>query len=110
MQHRNIDKLTEDTLQSFDGMKRAEPKPFLFTRVMASVNNGFSTTNNWTRIAAFISKPRIAIAGMLTLLLLNVAIYFMSKRETGFVQNNMLVKDEFVTNTATIYDSDNLDQ
>jgi hypothetical protein len=113
MRERDIEKLIDDTMQSMDGAKRAEPVPFLFTRVMASVNNSSFVSNTWTKAAAFISKPGIAIAGLLLLMFLNIAIFFLSKNNTdatGLVQNNSIVKDEFATNAATIYDPENPEQ
>src|SRR5882757_3608935 len=113
MRERDIEKLIDDTMQSMDGAKRAEPKPFLLTRVMASINNRSSISNIWTKAAAFISKPGIAIAGLLLVMFLNVAIFFFSKNSNdtaGMIQNNSIVKDEFATNAVTIYDPENSEQ
>jgi hypothetical protein len=113
MLKRSIEKLIDDTINSFDGANRAEPKPFLFTRVMASINNRSSLQNGWTRLGAFISRPGVAIAGLLLVLFLNVMIAFTSKNKRerpDTVQNNSIVKDEFSLNTISIYDIENPEQ
>jgi flagellar biosynthesis/type III secretory pathway M-ring protein FliF/YscJ len=49
----------ERTLQSFDGVKKAEANPFLFTRIKARMNK---RSTGWEGIFSFVSKPAIAIA------------------------------------------------
>ena len=113
MPKRSIEKLINETIDGFDGAKRAEPKPFLLTRVMASINNRVSVQNSWTKLGAFISRPGIAITGLLLVMLLNVTIFFTSKSNTDrsdIGQNNASAKDEFAINAATIYDIENPEQ
>jgi flagellar biosynthesis/type III secretory pathway M-ring protein FliF/YscJ len=49
----------ERTLQSIDGVKRAEANPFLYTRIQARMNK---KSTGWEGIFSFVSKPAIAIA------------------------------------------------
>jgi hypothetical protein len=80
---------------------------------MAAVNSRSSVSNIWTKAAAFLSKPGIAIAGLLLLMFLNIAIFFLSKNNNEaptMVQNNSIVKDEFATNAVIIYDLENPEQ
>ena len=108
MINRDIEKLVEDTINSFEAVKRAEPQSFLFTRVMASIKNPLHAGNTWTRMGAFISRPGIAVAGVVTILLLNTAIYLIS---TGNPDDAVVTtihstsRDEFAT--ATMYDLEN---
>lgn len=112
MSEHNIEKLVEDTIQSFDGAKRAEPKPFLFTRVIRAINSRGVVQNTWMRIGTFISKPAIAAAGLFLIIFLNTAILVISKKNTDGM-NVQLVhpssRDEFAINTTTIYDIENPD-
>ena len=110
MQKKNIEKLVKQTLQSFEGAKRAEPKPFLLTRVMAAINKNASDKNAWSRAGAFISKPGIAFAGIAFIILINVSILFLKKDDADKVpvtQNSTLVTDDFAINAANIYDIEN---
>lgn len=113
MPEHHIEKVILDTIQSFDGAGRAVPKPFLLTRLMASINNRAVVKNGWTRLGIFISRPGIAFAGLLFIALLNVAIFVSSKNHVegpDTVQNDSALKDEFAINAVSIYDIENLEQ
>lgn len=110
MRKRSFEKLVDETFESFDSVKRAEPKAFLLTRVMASVNGRQAGQNIWTKAAAFISRPGIAIAGLLLIVLVNTTIVVISKNNRDqkvLVQSNFAAKDEFAINAAAIYDIEN---
>lgn len=113
MDKQRIEKLVDDTIESFDRAKRAEPKPFLLTRVMAAINSQSPGQNIWTKAAAFISRPGIAIAGLLLIIFVNTAILITNKsdsEQSGAVQNNFTTKDDFAINANTIYYIENPEQ
>jgi len=56
------------TLQSLDGLKRAEANPFLFTRIKARMDR---KANVWERTFSFISKPAIAVAIVVVVMAVN---------------------------------------
>lgn len=58
----------EDILNSFDGIKRAEANPFLYTRVMARLQEENSF---WTRTINFFTKPAVAFACLVIILATN---------------------------------------
>ena len=58
----------EQTLQCLDGVKRAEANPFLFTRIKARMAK---KENAWERTFSFISKPAIAMAIVLLVMVVN---------------------------------------
>jgi len=110
MREENINQKIEDSINSFDGLTRAEPKPFLLTRVMAAINTQQTTQNIWAKTGAFISRPGVAFAGMMLIICINMSIFFISRNNTdkeSMVQNNSLVKDEFAINASNIYDLEN---
>jgi len=107
MQKRSIEKLVEETLDSLEGAKRAEAKPFLLTRVLAKINSGEETANAWTRISVFLSKPAVALAGLLLIILINAAIIFSNTKDNENIQNINSSKDEFAVNVLSIYESEN---
>ena len=110
MQEKNIEKLIEETLQSFEGAKRAEPKPFLLTRVMAAVYKHAPVKNAWSRAGAFISKPRVAFTGIAFIIFINIGSLFLKKDDTDknpVTQNSTPVTDDFAMNAANIYDIEN---
>ena len=59
----------ERTLQSLDGLKRAEANPFLFTRIKARMTK---KANGWEEgIFSFVSRPVIAVAILLLVMAVN---------------------------------------
>ena len=58
----------EQTLQSLDGMKRAEANPFLFTRIKARMHK---KPGGWEWTFSFVSRPVIAIAIVLLVMAVN---------------------------------------
>lgn len=59
----------DDILQSLDGIQRAEPQPFFYTRLQAKLDVP-DETNNWR----WLSKPAFSFATLLLLLVLNIAM------------------------------------
>ena len=107
MQQQHIEKLIQETMDSFDGAERATTKPYLLTRILAGMKNQPDTQNAWTKMAAIISKPGIALTGLLLILLLNAAIIFGNTGNENPVQNLNTSKDEFAINVISIYDNEN---
>jgi hypothetical protein len=108
MQKKSIEKLVEETINSFDGAERSGPKPFLFTRIYARMQNQADPQNIWTRAGSFLSSPRVALAGLLLILTLNATIIIKNtNEENSIVQNTTVAKDEFAINVISIYDTEN---
>ena len=107
MQKQRIEKLVEETLNSFDGAKKAEPKPFLLTRVLARMQGQAEVQNIWARAGSFLSKPAVALAGLLLIVLVNAAIIMSNNDDNSSVQNITSSKDEFAINVSSIYDNEN---
>ena len=95
----------EKTLSSLDGMERAAPRPFLFTRVMAKMQATKETV--WEKAGRLIGRPSFAIAGLSFVIVLNlVIITFHSKendskalRSADYYSLNDMAIDN-ITNTA----------
>lgn len=108
MQKRDIEKLTDDTINSFDGANRAETKPFLLTRIYARMRSREAAQNIWMKAGSFLSTPRVALAGLALIIILNAAILIRhSNSDENVVQNSNVVKDEFAMNVVSIYDIEN---
>ena len=64
-----IQQEVERTLQSLEGVKRAEANPYLFTRIKARMNK---KANGWEEgIFSFVNKPVIAVAILLLVMAVN---------------------------------------
>jgi len=68
----HIDKLVEDTLNSFDGAARAIPKPYLFTRLHARMHN--ANEGAWDKLFRFISTPSVAMTALCLIIIVNALV------------------------------------
>ena len=107
MQKHNIEKLVEETINSFDGAKRAESNPFLPTKIFARLRDREDVQNAWSKAGSFLSRPAVALTGLLLIILVNVAIIINNKEDNNTIQNLTSVKDEFAINVISIYDNEN---
>ena len=70
----DIQKQVHDTLDSLNGIQRAEPIPFLFTRVMARINNKQNSV--WEKLSYVFSKPAVAFATVILFIAINAVVLF----------------------------------
>ena len=112
MHQKKIDQLVEETIGSLDGAGRAEAKPYLLTRVLARIQAEEAVADNiWTKAGAFLSRPSIALAGLLFIVLVNAAIIISNVNDdrNNTVQQLSAAKDEFAINVISIYDTENME-
>lgn len=64
-----FEKKIEDALNSLDGIQRAEPQPFFYTRVIGRLQREERTV--WETMGSFISRPVVVIAGLCLILVMN---------------------------------------
>lgn len=76
---RNIQEEVEKTLNSLDGIQRAEATPYLFTRIKAGLEK--EEKNFWSRALTFISRPSVAVPAIILTVLINTAVFFEFKSE-----------------------------
>jgi hypothetical protein len=106
--NKNINRLVEDALESFDDAKRAEPKPYLLTRIHATMNKGKESL--WEKTSWFIARPAVAFTGLCIILLVNAVVIISNKSTDSTTVAEQTVQtqgDEFSYTVATIYDTDN---
>jgi hypothetical protein len=107
MQEEMNDKINR-MLNSFEGMKSAEPKPFLLTRINAALGKK-EKQGIWYRLAAFIQRPVVAATAVIILVLLNFAILNrnLSGANNSFAKSNFSAGDDFAINVSGMYDIEN---
>ena len=76
----------EKTLDSLNSVKRAQANSFLFTRLKARMNK---KADRWEGLFSFISKPAIAVAILILVMLSPVAILIYLARRG---ENNLTPK------------------
>ena len=74
---KNINNKIEDALNSLDGMEKASPNPFFFTRLEAKMQK---ERNTWEKISSFFARPAIAFACICLVIMINAAVIFSSQK------------------------------
>ena len=73
MKHKvDIEKRVEEVLNSLDGIRRAQPQPWFFSRIQARLGREVAEEKTvWGALGSFLSKPAVAIASLCVIMLLN---------------------------------------
>ncbi len=71
---KDIAQLTDQVMNSLDGIQRAETQPFFYTRLMARMEGG--EMNGWNRWMAYLSRPAVSLALLLVFLMINGYLIF----------------------------------
>ena len=100
----NIEKKVNETLNSLDGIQKASPGHFFFTRVQARL----SKTNKdvWERTLSFITRPAVVIATIVMILLIDVIALTNTEPSDNMqaIEKAQVFEDEYDFSIATIYD------
>ncbi|MEO6915994.1 MAG: hypothetical protein ABI151_10375 [Chitinophagaceae bacterium] len=67
-----INNRIEKILNSLDGMQKAQPAPFFYTRLQARLSG--SRKNIWEQITYFVSRPVVAFSMLALVMLLNMTV------------------------------------
>lgn len=97
----------EEIINSLDGLKRAEPSPFLFTRIQAKmIKEEGSTSMSFLR---FITKPAFAMAIAILLIGINgYLIYGDSSTDISPSDFSQPLAAEYVQHTHNPYENGEL--
>lgn len=68
----NNNERIEVILNSLDGLQRAQPAPFFYTRLQARMTR--AEKNVWEKITYFVSRPVIAFTMVSLVILINLAV------------------------------------
>lgn len=102
--YENLNKKIDEAMQSLDGLEKASPRPFFFTRLEARMQK---QNSRWEALSSFLSKPAIAIACICLIILINAAVILSSSNlnNTTDQQNNELATaDEYNSVSAPLYE------
>ena len=107
MEDKFLNKKIDDVLQSMDGIKKASPRPFLFTRLEARMLN---ERNIWSEISSFVARPVIAFACICFVLVLNAMVILLSGTSGNSLTqqgSELATADEYSQVSYTFYDFEN---
>lgn len=110
----DLEKKVQDTLDSLDGIQRAEPRPYFYTRLTARLQSADRTI--WEAMGSFLSRPVVAVAGLCFILILNA--FALLRQDTGMpvsvpVANSteqLATDNEYILASSSSFDYENLDQ
>ena len=105
-QKNDIEKRVEKTLNSLDGIQRAEPQPWLFSRMKGRLMRREEKIV-WEMIGSFLSKPAIAIAGLCLILMLNGLLLFNQEKSSAAIltsQNEQPFDSESLIASSSSFD------
>jgi len=111
-QQSDLEKRLEQALSSLDGIQRATPQPWLFSRVKGRLSRSEEKTI-WEAIGTFLSKPAVAIAGLFLIMALNGVLVFNQESGPSIVtnQSELVPSDsESLIASSSSFDFENLVQ
>ncbi len=83
MYQENIHNKVDNTLNSLDGVQRAAPAPFFFTRLQARLQE---KENIWEKISLIVKRPAVAFATIAFVLVLNAFAFLKQQSQASPVQ------------------------
>ena len=104
----HIDKMTDEALESVEGAKRATPRPYLFTRLVARIEKGKESA--WENAGRFIARPVVVVAGLCAIIAVNALVIAFNNSTPAAatsVAEQTAMQDEFSTSIASLYDIEN---
>ena len=108
-----IQQKVEETLESLNGIQRAEPQPFFYTRLIGRLQR--EERGIWETIGSFLSRPVVAIVSLCLILILNVFI-LTRPESTQSASSSVVTSDltspdsEYILASSNSFDYENLDQ
>ncbi len=101
-----ISKRVEDTLNSLDGLQKASPGPFFYTRVMARMETEEQSV--WSSLTSFFTKPYVVAGIISAMLLINATAVFQSDAKDPLAdQADVSMVDEYKIASTSFYDYTN---
>jgi len=101
---KNFNKKIEEVLKSLDGIEKASPDPFFFTRLEARMQRERSI---WEEISSFVAKPLVAFAGLCLIIMINATVILSSEqnnKNTASQSNETATVDEYSQVSSAFYE------
>lgn len=97
----------EATLNSLEGIQRATPGPFFFTRLNARLLNNQKT--GWETIGRLLSRPVVAVSGLCFIILINTLVVIKQSTRTSSTADTVELAsvDEYTIAASNFYDFEN---
>jgi hypothetical protein len=108
----DINKQVNKALESLDGIQKAEPTPFFYTRLMARLE--LNEKSVWETTGALLARPAVAFASLFIILAVNAFILFekdAATNEPSASYTSQNTEEEYVLTASnnTSYDYENIE-
>lgn len=100
MQQHDIEKKSAETLNSLDGIQRATPGSYFFTRLQVRLKEKMPL---WESISNMLSRPTVAFATISFVLVLN-AFAFLKQQSQNELTATPIASDVNEQNMTNVYD------
>lgn len=100
----HLNKKIDEAMQSLDGMGKASPRPFFFTRLETRLQREKS---RWEAISSFVAKPIVAVACICLIIMINAAVILSSansKKITDQQNSEQATADEYNSVSVPLYE------
>lgn len=97
-------KKIDEVMQSLNGVEKASPSPFFFTRLEARMEREKSS---WEKISSFVAKPVVAFACICLVIMINAWVIFSSRNSqnsTDQQTSELATTDEYNLVSSTFYE------
>ena len=104
---KDIESRIEETLNSLEGIRRAEANPFLYTRIQARLDRSRGV---FEKIALIAGKPVFAVLLLLIVVGSNLVVMWKGSADASAVkqeQTQFAVADEYHLDVPALYDYEN---
>jgi hypothetical protein len=93
-QYKEIERKAEDALNSLEGLTKASPGPYFYTRLEARISRG--SKNVWDQLVFMLNRPVVAIGLALFVIAVNTTVV-MQKNESSTLaeQTELTVSEEY---------------
>ncbi len=102
-QQKEIDRRVEAALSSIESIGRATVQPWLYTRIKERVLQ--EQKSFWEKAATFLSRPGVAIAGLLLILLINSFVLVKTESMTGgkaeYADGNQVDSESMIASSSS---------
>lgn len=108
--HGDIESKIEETLSSLDGIQKAGPGHFFFTRVKARLEN--EPRSGWDIITGFLAKPIVAGAIVAVVIATNlIAVYQESSKNNiaAAERTDISLLEDYSRQVVLIYENENVE-
>jgi hypothetical protein len=102
---KQVEQEVDKTLDSLNGMKRASANPYLYTRIQSRMQNDGGRI--WGTITGFLTRPVVAFAAILLIILINLAVFFQNSKDNLPIaqDDEQLFASEYNLSGGGIYDA-----